>query len=101
MNEVNTTPTMSNEEKIIELEKRVAALEKIEKDRRTRKIIVICIKLFFYIALIIALIVMAFKLKSYFDQLNNIKNLGNNFNLNSDTLKDFDINNYLNGLFNY
>jgi hypothetical protein len=44
---------------------------------------------------------MAFKLKSYFDQLNNIKNLGNNFNLNSDTLKDFDINNYLNGLFNY
>jgi len=101
MNEVNTTPTMSNEEKIIELEKRVAALEKIEKDRRTRKIIVICIKLFFYIALIIALIVMAFKLKTYFDQLNNIKNLGNNFNLNSDTLKDFDINNYLNGLFNY
>ena len=85
----NTPLVMSTEEKIKNLEERVAKLEKIEKDRRRRKIIAICIKVVFYLAIIIAMIVMMSKLKTYYDQLTNLKNLGSNFNLDTSSLSDF------------
>ena len=95
---VNTTPVMSSEERIKNLEERVAKLEKIEKDRKTRRIIMICIKLFFYLAIIIAMVVLMLKLKTYYDTLTNLKNLGSGFNLDTSSLSDFDITNYFQGL---
>ncbi len=101
-NETTTTQvTMSTEEKIKNLEERVAKLEKIEKDRRTRKIIAICIKVVFYLAIIIAMVILMSKLKTYYDSLSNLRNLGNGFNFDSSSLEGLDINNYLQGLFNY
>lgn len=100
MNEVqneNTTPVMSTDEKIKNLEERVAKLEKIEKDRRTRKIIFICLKVFFYLAIIAVMVILMLKLKSYYDQLTNLKN----FDFSGTSLENFDLSNYFQGLFNY
>ena len=99
MNEVqneNTTPVMSTEEKIKNLEERVAHLEKIERDRRTRKIIMICLKVAFYLIIFGIMIFLLLKLKTYYDQLNNLKN----FDFSNTSLGDFDLSNYFQGLFN-
>ena len=54
--------------------------------------------MFFYLAIIAVMVILMLKLKSYYDQLTNLKNLGSNFNLDTSSLSDFDISNYLQGL---
>ena len=100
MNSETVEKPLSTEEKINELEARIAALEKIEKDRRRRKIIAICVKVVFYLIMIIAMVILALKLKTYYDQLTKLNGL-TNFNLNGSSFEGLDINNYLQGLFNY
>jgi hypothetical protein len=85
---------ISYEERIKQLEERVSVLEKIEQKRRTRRIISICIKVFFYLLMIGMIIGIFLYVKPYFDQLSGLTNGVNNFNIDN-YLND------LNGLLGY
>ena len=90
----------SSEERIQELEKRVAALEAIEKRRKIKMIIGIAIRVVIFIIIIVAIIKLYLYVKPYFEQLSQLSNFKNSLNLNSDGLKNFDISNFdLNSLF--
>ncbi len=93
---------MNLEEKVNELETRIAKLEKIERDRRTRKIIMIVVKIVIYLMIIGSMLFLLSKLKVYYDQVTNLKDT---FNLNGKSLdnfnlKDYNISDYFNSLFN-
>ena len=66
---------MSNEEKIQELESRLEKLEKIERRRRIKNIIVLCIYGAIVLTIIVTMIVVYYKLKPYKQKLDNLKNL--------------------------
>ena len=92
--------SLSTEERITELENRVAKLEKIEKDRKTKRIIVICIKLAFYIGIIIAMYLLFKKIMPVYNQVNDIRNAFGGGSSSSLDLNNYDLNGLLNGLFN-
>ena len=98
-NEVPKEAVMTTDEKIKALEERVAALEAIEKKRRIRKIISICVKVVFYGIMLAILIILVLKLKSYLDYFSGLKNLGNGFGFDTSSLKDYDLGNLFGGLF--
>lgn len=82
-------------EKINNLEKRVATLEKIEHRRKVKNIIIMCIYGLFVVIVIAGGIYMYNKLKPYKDKLDSLNNVfgsseTNNINLNdySDVLND-------------
>ena len=93
------TKVMTTDDKIKELEERIAKLEAIEKKRRTKKIIEICVKLVFYGIVIAVLVVLVLKLKSYFDYFSGLKDLGSNLGFDTSSLKDFDLGGLFGGLF--
>ena len=68
-------------DKINDLEKRVAALEKIEHRRKVKNIIIFILYSIVVIAMIVGMIIMYNKLKPYkekFDSMSNILNVGEN-----------------------
>ena len=74
-------------EKINNLEKRVAALEKIEHRRKVKNIIIMCIYGLFVVIVIAGGIYMYSKLKPYKDKLDSLSNVfgsseNSNINLN-------------------
>jgi hypothetical protein len=82
-------------EKINNLEKRVAALEKIEHRRKVKNIIIMCMYGLFVVIVIAGGIYMYSKLKPYKDKLDSLNNVfgsseTSNINLNdySDLLND-------------
>ena len=90
----------SSEERIQELEKRVATLEAIEKRRKVKMIIGIALRVVMFIIIIITIIKLYLYVKPYFEQLSQLNDFKNSLNLNSDGLKNFDISNFdLNSLF--
>ena len=87
----------SSAERIQELEKRVAALEAIEKRRKIKMIIGIAIRVIMFIAIIVAIIKLYLYVKPYFEQLSQLSNLKSGLNLSGDS---FDLSNFdLNSLF--
>ena len=95
---------MKYEEKIDELEKRVVALEKIERRRIIRSIILLSIYGFIVLVLIVSAYVIYLKLKPYKEKIDNLKNLGDS--LKTDTIIDGsdgygDFSDFFNGFFNY
>ena len=97
---------MKLEERIDELESRLVKLEKVEKRRKIKSIIILCI----YGAIVLCIIAVVWflyvKIKPYKDQLDSLKNIGSG--LKSDTiiggdsgLSDFDFSDFFGGLFNY
>ena len=69
---------MTKDEKIAELESRVEKLEKIERNRKIRNIILLCIYGVIVAGLIIILVIFYQKIKPYKEDLDNLRNFGNN-----------------------
>ncbi len=88
---------MTNEEKIAILEQRISKLETIEKNRRTRNIIYITIKVVCFIVMLVIMFSLYLMIKPYFDDLNQIKDINNNLNLHD----NIDLNEFLEQYFNY
>ena len=86
---------MSNEEKIKELEERVAKLEKIERDRKTRAIIKICFKIICFIVIVIMCYKLYLYIKPYVQKVDEFKEFEDNLNIRNGSLSDFDLNKYL------
>ena len=90
----------SSEERIQELEKRVATLEAIEKRRKVKMIIGIALRVVMFIIIIITIIKLYLYVKPYFEQLSQLSDFKNSLNLNGNDLKNFDLSNFdLNSLF--
>ena len=90
----------SSEERIQELEKRVATLEAIEKRRKVKMIIGIALRVVMFIIIIITIIKLYLYVKPYFEQLSQLNDFKNSLNLNGNDLKNFDLSNFdLNSLF--
>ena len=83
---------MNYEEKIAELEERIAKLEKIEKKRKTKMIISLCVKLVVFIVILILAYKLYLYVKPYFSTLNELYEFKNSLNLNGGGLGGFDIN---------
>ena len=92
---------MNYEEKINELENRIVELEKIEKRRRIKNIIIYSLYGAIILSTIIIVCVIYYKLKPYKDELDSLKNFGSG--LKSDTIIDGsnDYNDFFNYFFNY
>jgi len=84
---------MNYEEKINELETRIAKLEAIEHRRKIKNIIVYSLYGAVVLLLVIFLSILYSKLKPYKEQLDNLKEFGNN--LKTDNIIDgYDSENY-------
>lgn len=94
---------MSLEDKVKDLENRLEKLEKIEKRRKIKNIIVLSFYGLIVIGIIVLLTIFYYKIKPYKEQLDNLKNFGNNLKtdtiIGGDSYNDF--NDFFNGLFNY
>ena len=95
---------MTKDEKIAELESRIEKLEKIERNRKIRNIILLCIYGVIVIGLVVVLFVFYQKIKPYKEDLDNLKNFGNN--LKQDTIVGGDngfgdFSDFFNDFFNY
>ena len=64
---------MTSEEKIKDLETRIEKLEKIERRRKIRNIIILCIYGVVVLTIVVSLIVLYNKLKPYKEKIDNLK----------------------------
>lgn len=95
---------MSNEERINDLEERLVKLEIIEKRRKIRNIIILCIYAAIVVGLITLLIVFYQKIKPYKDQLDSIRNFGSSSKTDTIIGGDSgfgDFSDFFNNIFNY
>ncbi len=95
---------MNKDEKIKELESRIEKLENIEKRRKIKNIVILCIYSALVVALVVILIVFYQKIKPYKDQIDSLKNFGSNSK--EDTIIEgdngmFGFDDFFNNFFNY
>ncbi len=79
---------MSNEEKILDLEKRLAALEKVEKRRKLMNRISLGFKLVITIALAVVCYKVYLTLSEYKEKLDQIQNIQDKLSVSSDLLEE-------------
>jgi len=79
---------MSNEEKILDLEKRLAALEKVEKRRKLMNRISLGFKLVITIALAVVCYKIYLTLSEYKEKLDQIQNIQDKLSVSSDLLEE-------------
>jgi len=80
--------SMSNEEKILDLEKRLAALEKVEKRRKLMNRISLGFKLVITIALAVVCYKIYLTLSEYKEKLDQIQNIQDKLSVSSDLLEE-------------
>jgi hypothetical protein len=79
---------MSNEEKILDLEKRLAALEKVEKRRKLMNRISLGFKLVITIALAVVCYKIYLTLSEYKEKLDQIESIQDKLSVSSDLLEE-------------
>ncbi len=79
---------MSNEEKILDLEKRLAALEKVERRRKLMSRISLGFKLVITIALAVVCYKVYLTLSEYKEKLDQIQNIQDKLSVSSDLLEE-------------
>ncbi len=79
---------MSNEEKILDLEKRLAALEKVERRRKLMNRISLGFKLVITIALVVVCYKIYLTLSEYKEKLDQIESIQDKLSVSSDLLEE-------------
>ena len=79
---------MSNEEKILDLEKRLAALEKVERRRKLMSRISLGFKLVITIALAVVCYKVYLTLSEYKEKLDQIQSIQDKLSVSSDLLEE-------------
>ena len=101
---MKVSDNMKNDEKINELESRIEKLEKIERNRKIRNIILLSIYGAIIVALIVFVIVVYVKLKPYVEKIDSLKNIGGDIKTDTiiDGSGDFgDFSDFFGNFFNY